>query len=107
MDYHTFMEQTLPSTIPSNIQLVPQSTIDSLSAMFAISMVASIIIFAIVGLFYIISAIRKWKVESAILDMHKDLKEIKAALGAKPTATAADPALTAPRDPAVSPDHTL
>lgn len=97
----------MDSTLPDATSLLPQSSIDSLSSLLFMSTIVSVIIFAIIGILYVINAIRKWKVESAILDMHKDLKEIKAALGATPTAAAADPAPTAPRDPAVSPDHTL
>jgi len=96
----------MDQNVPSTTSLLPQSAIDSLSAMFALSMFVSLILFALIGVLYIITAIRKWKVQSAILDMHKDIKQMKEAIVRQPEAAAA-PEQPVPRDPAVSPDRTL
>lgn len=53
--------------------LFPQELVD----MFAMGIIALIVITALFLLVYVISTIRKWKVQSAILDMHKDVKELK------------------------------
>lgn len=53
--------------------LFPQELID----MLAMSIIAINIIAALFLLAYIVNTIRKWKVQSAILDMHKDVKALK------------------------------
>lgn len=53
--------------------LFPQELID----MFAMGIIALIVIAALFLVVYTIGMVRKWKVQSAILDMHKDVKELK------------------------------
>lgn len=58
------------------INILPESFITMLTWGFiALNVIA--ILFLIV---YIIASIRKWRVQSAILDMHRDVKELKSAL---------------------------
>lgn len=63
----------------SGTSLIPESLITTLTVGFIVLNVLGILFL----IFYIASMIRKWKVESAVLHMQKDLAEIKAAL-AKP-----------------------
>lgn len=53
--------------------LFPQELID----MFAMGIIALIVITALFLVVYTVGMVRKWKVQSAILDMHKDVKELK------------------------------
>ena len=66
-------------TLPTDsIQLIPQETIDTFATYIMISSVVSLILFGLFIVFYIINQVRRWKVDSAILDMRKELREIKA-----------------------------
>jgi hypothetical protein len=100
--YTKHMEETLDSTQinqsvlqsllgDSDTSLIPESLVTTLTVGFIILNVIAVLFLV----FYIVSLIRKWKVESAVLHMQKDLAEIKAAI-AKPqaehTATPASPA---------------
>lgn len=80
MDAFTFPTDT--------VQLIPQETLDSMATYLMISTVVSLIFFGLFVLFYIINQIRRWKVDSAILEIRKDLREIKTQLAATGTATA-------------------
>lgn len=63
------------------INLLPESFLNALTLGFiALNVVA--VLFLIV---YVFSAIRKWKVQSAVLHMQKDVAEIKAALAGTDT----------------------
>lgn len=92
------------TTLPADAsQLIPQSAIDSMATVFAISIIISMVFLALFVVMYTISQIRRWKVDNAILAMRKDLHEIKSQLSASgPTAVvavAAQPPLD-PHDPA-------
>lgn len=58
------------------------------------------VVFTIIFLvLYIMSVVRKWRVENAILAMHKDLAEIKAQLAAQatpPTPQVVEPVVASP-----------
>ena len=56
--------------------LIPEALVTTITIGFIVLNVLGILFFV----FYVISLIRKWKVESAVLQMQKDLAEIKAAL---------------------------
>jgi|GEM_PF-2883982 len=60
----------------SNTSLIPESLVTTLIVSFILINVLSILFFV----FYIFSLIRKWKVQSAVLHMQKDIAEIKAQL---------------------------
>lgn len=91
--YTKHMEETLDGTQinqsmlqsllgDSGTSLIPESLITTLTVGFIILNVIAVLFLV----FYIVSLIRKWKVESAVLHMQKDLAEIKASL-AKPERT--------------------
>mgnify|MGYP001221538226 CR=1 FL=1 len=65
-------------TLPTDsVQLIPQETIDSMATYLMISTIVSLVLFGLFVLFYIINQVRRWKVDSAILEIRKDLREIK------------------------------
>ncbi len=78
------MEETTqldPSTLQnllgnSNTSLIPESLVTTLTVSFIVLNVLGVLFFV----FYVLSIIRKWKVQSAVLDIQKDLAEIKTAL---------------------------
>lgn len=59
--------------------LFPQELID----MFAMGIIALVVISALFLLVYLVGTIRKWKVQSAVLDIHKDVKQLKELLAPK------------------------
>lgn len=61
--------------------LFPESFITLLSTGFIILMVIAGLFLA----FYILNFVRNWKVQSAILDLQKDVKEIKTSLASHKT----------------------
>jgi hypothetical protein len=65
----------------SNTSLIPESLVSTLT----VGIIVLVILNALFVVFYVLGIVRKWKVQSAVLDMHKDLAEIKATL-AKPQA---------------------
>lgn len=65
------------SSMTPTINLFPESFIALLSLGFIILLVLS----SLFLLAYILGMVRKWKVQSAILDMHKDVKELKQLMG--------------------------
>ena len=94
------MDTNLDTLTPA----IPQSTLDSIGAIFAVSVVFSMILFALITVFYVIGAIRKWKMESAVFEIRKDLAEIKAAITQQPVASSPFE-LPDRRDQAASPDQ--
>lgn len=54
-------------------------------ALLSTIVIAMAVIAALFLLFYIISIIRNWKVQSAVMNMQKDVKEIKTALNSTNT----------------------
>lgn len=77
------LQNLLGGSAPS---LIPESLVTTLTVGFIVLNVLGILFFV----FYVISLIRKWKVESAVLHMQKDVAEIKAQLAAdKPQPIAA------------------
>lgn len=86
--YYSYMENIDPALVQqflqnysqnqeggasSNFNLIPQELIN----MLAIGITTLTVISALFLIVYLIGTIRKWKVQSAILDMHKDVKELK------------------------------
>jgi preprotein translocase subunit SecY len=67
-----FLQNNSGETSPT-INLFPESFINLLTAGF----IALNVIAALFLIVYIIGMVRKWKVQSAVLDMHKDVKELK------------------------------
>lgn len=67
----------------SNTSLIPESLVTTL--------IVSFVILNILGLlfvvFYIAGIVRKWKVQTAILNMQKDVAEIRLHLGVEPATT--------------------
>ncbi len=57
----------------SNTSLIPESLVTTLIVSFVILNVLGVLFFV----FYVLGIIRKWKVQSAVLNMQKDLAEIK------------------------------
>lgn len=49
-------------------------------ALLSMILVATAVISVLFLIVYIIGTIRKWRVQSAILDIHRDVKELKASL---------------------------
>lgn len=81
MDSSTDMTQLDPTLLQgllgdSGTSLIPESLVTTLTVGFIILNVIAVLFLV----FYIVSLIRKWKVESAVLHMQKDLAEIKASL---------------------------
>lgn len=71
----------------SNTSLIPESLITTLTIGFIILNILGVLFLV----FFVASLIRKWKVESAVLHMQKDLAEIKAALAKPQPERAPDP----------------
>lgn len=68
----TYSENQEGDASPS-FNLFPQELID----MFAIGIIALIVISSLFLVVYLIGTIRKWRVQSAVLDIHRDVKELK------------------------------
>ena len=66
------------SDVSSN--LIPES----LASIQTISLVATSVLTFIFVVFYIVGTVRRWKVQSAVLHMQKDVAEIKQALVKSP-----------------------
>lgn len=79
------------SSTPS---LIPESLVTTLTVGFIVLNVLGILFF----MFYVISLIRKWKVESAVLKMQKDLAEIKLQLNPERAASRPEPAAIQPAE---------
>ncbi len=60
----------------SDTSLIPESLVTTLIVSFVVLNILGILFFV----FYVLGIIRKWKVQSAVLNMQKDLAEIKSAL---------------------------
>lgn len=60
----------------SQASLIPESLVTTMIVSFAILNVLGILFLV----FYVVGIVRKWKVQSAIFDIHKDLAEIKTKL---------------------------
>lgn len=71
----------------STPNLIPESLVTTLTVGFIVLNVLGVLFF----MFYVISLIRKWKVESAVLKMQKDLAEIKSHLAGTPVNAPAEP----------------
>ncbi|HRK40898.1 MAG TPA: hypothetical protein PLN95_02370 [Candidatus Saccharibacteria bacterium] len=67
-----------PDTAPT-VNLFPQELVE----IFAFGIIALTVITALFFLVYLISMIRKWRVQTAVLDMHRDVKELKDLMGGK------------------------
>ena len=93
-------------TLDTLTPAIPQATIDSLTTIFAVSALFSMLLFAIITTFYVIGAIRKWKMESAVFAIRKDLAEIKHAIVVNSEGPSGHPQLEH-HDPAASPERTL
>lgn len=65
------------------LQLIPQEIID----MLAIGIIAFIALIALFLLVFIIGTIRKWRVQSAILNIQKEVHEIKLQLSVEKKST--------------------
>lgn len=63
----------------SGKNLIPESLVTVLTVSFILLNILALLF----TIFYIISLIRKWKVQSAVLHMQKDVAEIKQALAQK------------------------
>lgn len=61
------------------VSLVPESLITMLQT----TLLVAAVLFSIFLVLYLFSVIRKWRVDSAILTMQKDVAEIKQALAGK------------------------
>jgi hypothetical protein len=83
------LQSILGGSTPS---LIPESLVTTLTVGFIVLNVLGILFFV----FYVISMIRKWKVESAVLHMQKDLAAIKASLEQPSVQPAAQPAPVTP-----------
>ena len=68
--------------------LIPESLVTTLTISFIVLNVLGVLF----TIFYIAGIIRKWKVQSAVLHMQKDLVEIKQALAARPQPVQPQPA---------------
>ncbi|HEY0965556.1 MAG TPA: hypothetical protein VGE13_03700 [Candidatus Saccharimonadales bacterium] len=71
----------------SSSSLLPESFMESLGTAIMISTIISCVFLAIFLTVYIISTIRKWKVQSAVLHMQKDISEIKQHLVGAPVSS--------------------
>ncbi|GEM_PF-2296011 len=73
--------------------LIPESLVQTLTVSFIVLNVVGVLFL----IAYIMSVVRKWKVQSAVLHMRKDLEEIKAHMIPAPVAPAvAEPVEKAP-----------
>lgn len=70
------LQSLLDNSSGNPISVIPEA----LTGLLAISLVISLGLMVVFVLFYIFSTVRKWKVQSAILQMQKDLAEIKLSL---------------------------
>lgn len=69
--------QSLTQSSTDINSLLSQPTVDTMSRLFAIFIISAIGLTIILVVLYIIGRIRKYKVEQAILDIQKDVVEIK------------------------------
>lgn len=77
-----------PTALPANTSsLLPESTLNALTAALGLSVVVTIVFLALMSAVYIISAVRRWKVDNAILAMQKDVADIKRRLDSQPQPT--------------------
>lgn len=89
MDSTLDTQTTDPSTFQNLLggsapSLVPESLATTLTVGFIVLNVLGLLFF----IFYVVSLVRKWKVESAVLHIQKDLAEIKASLAGQPNSPA-------------------
>jgi hypothetical protein len=77
----------------ASTSLIPESLTTALSVGFIVLNVISILFLIL----YIVSLVRKWKVQSAVLHMQKDLAEIKLALA--PKSVQVEPVVVPPTTP--------
>ena len=86
------LNQIDPSTIQSLLagsdgaSLIPESLVTTLVVSFVVLNVLGVLFL----IFYVFGIIRKWKVQSAVLRMQKDLADIKAQLASSPATLARD-----------------
>jgi hypothetical protein len=72
----------------SETSLIPESLVTTLIVSFILLNVLGVLFF----IFYVLGIIRKWKVQSAVLHMQKDIAEIKTALAKPAPVSPAQPA---------------
>ncbi len=75
MEDSTQLDPTTLQSLLGNSQtsLIPESLVTMMIASFIILNVLGVLFFV----FYVVGIVRKWKVQSAVLDIRKDLVEIK------------------------------
>jgi len=88
------LQNILGGSAPS---LIPESLVTTLTVGFIVLNVLGVLFFV----FYVINLIRKWRVDSAILHIQKDVAEIKASLSASSASSA--PAPPPPSEPVAQP----
>jgi hypothetical protein len=71
----------------SNASLIPESLVTTITVSFIVLNVLGVLFLV----FYVFTVIRKWKVQSAILNMQKDLAQIKASMVPPPPTSPAAP----------------
>lgn len=93
-DINQFDQSTLQNLLNNSAPtLIPESLVTTLTVGFIVLNVLGILFF----IFFVINLIRKWKVESAVLHMQKDLAEIKTQLAnQQPTPAKKDEPIVAP-----------
>lgn len=94
IDESTLQNLLSDPSATSIIPEVPEELVTALIISFILLNVLAIAFF----IFYIINAIRKWKVQNAVLHMQQDVAEIKNAL-IKPTEPPVQPEPTPPEEP--------
>lgn len=68
--------------VTPTVNILPEAFIETLTIGFiALTVIAGLFLLA-----YLVSLVRKWKVQSAVLGLQKDVSEIKQILGANNTA---------------------
>lgn len=77
--------QDLLGTQP-DVNLIPESLVNILT----ISLIVTSVLMLVLTVLFIIGSVRRWKVQSAVLKMQKDVADIKQALAA-PAASSPQP----------------
>jgi cell division protein FtsL len=75
---------TTTSTPQQVSNLIPQQTVDMFTTIFVVSTIISIVVLLLFITVYLVMAMRKWKVQSAVFMMQKDIHEIKTHLLSTP-----------------------
>ncbi len=92
-DQTTLLQSLLGGTDGGS--LIPESLVQTLT----ISLIALNVVGVLFLIAYILSGIRKWKVQSAVLHMRKDLEEIKAHMSPPAPASQPEPVATQTETP--------